>query len=340
MRYEVKMTLNLALVSWSSFGSNPSCWRWLRFSVGQLMGIRAPLQRPIALYTGATAASGRFLLFSSVCFASWFPLLWFLPYIAMYTKSHERQARQHAPMPTWTANQAKRRSDSINSQTTIITTTRSLPQRLSPERVFGGGKASYHLGRHCGPVSYLLLPYFSFHLHMSITTPLQSPGDIEEAVTWLAYSSFAVNSLLLLGLLKPTDPRGTDKTQKCCASRPVELRASSHERFHPGENFLQFLQRTRQHGLRTPGPVVVNSSRGITRGSGVPGYMARSLRKWLEKHVSSPTAKQALWSFVFNKKSINSMLNPCKIRSKCSLDQCNLCIINLLLCSHRSVANS
>lgn len=61
-------------------------------------------------------------------------------------------ARQQVQVPTWVANVAgkkARRKDSVNSQTTIITTTphssssssssiamgRSLPQRLSSERV-------------------------------------------------------------------------------------------------------------------------------------------------------------------------------------------------------------
>ncbi|XP_016108148.1 probable G-protein coupled receptor [Sinocyclocheilus grahami] len=210
------------------------------------------------------------ILFSVLCFLVPSVVI-FAVYCNVY-KVARTAARQHAPMPTWTANQAKRRSDSINSQTTIITTTRSLPQRLSPERVFGGGKAAITLVVIVGQFLICWLPYFSFHLHMSITTPLQSPGDIEEAVTWLAYSSFAVNPFFY-GLLNRQIREELIKLRKCCARRPVELRASSHEGSIQ-ENFLQFLQRT-SSTAETTRPNCGNSSPRITvnQGARLPGQI-------------------------------------------------------------------
>uniref|UniRef100_A0A672NKZ2 G protein-coupled receptor 61-like n=1 Tax=Sinocyclocheilus grahami TaxID=75366 RepID=A0A672NKZ2_SINGR len=209
MRYEVKMTLNLALgvmvfiwvksillalvtlLGWPAYGNQSS----IAAAHCSLHWSHSRLRKVFAI------------LFSVLCF-----LVPSVVIFAVYCNVY-KVARTAA----------KRRSDSINSQTTIITTTRSLPQRLSPERVFGGGKAAITLVVIVGQFLICWLPYFSFHLHMSITTPLQSPGDIEEAVTWLAYSSFAVNPFFY-GLLNRQIREELIKLRKCCARRPVELR--------------------------------------------------------------------------------------------------------------------
>ncbi len=295
MRYEVKMTLNLALgvmvfiwvksillalvtlLGWPAYGNQSS----IAAAHCSLHWSHSRLRKVFAI------------LFSVICFL--------VPAVVIFTvycnvyKVARMAARQHAPIPTCTANQAKRRSDSINSQTTIITTTRSLPQRLSPERVFGGGKAAITLVIIVGQFLICWLPYFSFHLYMSITTPLQSPGDFEEAVTWLAYSSFAVNPFFY-GLLNRQIREELIKLRKCCASRPVELRASSHEGSIQ-ENFLQFLRRN-SSTAETTRPSCGNSSprNNVDQGARLPGQIPE---EWLEKHVSSPTSQNRPYEVLF-----------------------------------------
>ncbi|XP_030634511.1 probable G-protein coupled receptor [Chanos chanos] len=242
MRYEVKMTLNLAigvmvliwvksillalvtLFGWPAYGHQSS----ISAAHCSLHWSHSRLRKVFAI------------LFSVLCFLVPAVVI-FAVYCNVY-KVARTAALQRVPMPTWAANPAKRRSDSINSQTTIITTNRSLPQRPSPERMFGGGKAAVTLVVIVGQFLLCWLPYFTFHLHLSLSSTLQSPGDIEEAVTWLAYSSFAVNPFFY-GLLNRQIREELVKLRRCCSSRPVELGASSQEGSLQ-ENFLQFLQRT------------------------------------------------------------------------------------------------
>ncbi|KAL2091560.1 hypothetical protein ACEWY4_013823 [Coilia grayii] len=251
MRYEVKMTINLAvgimaliwvksillalvtLFGWPAYGHQSS----IAAAHCSLHWSHSRLRKVFAV------------LFSVLCFLLPAVVI-FAVYCNVY-KVARTAARQQVPVPTWVANAAKkRRKDSVNSQTTIITTTnsssttmRNLPQRLSTERVFGGGKAALTLVVIVGQFLLCWLPYFAFHLHLSLTTPLQSPGDIEEVVTWLAYSSFAINPFFY-GLLNRQIREQLVKLGRCCGgSRPVELGASSHEGSLQ-ENFLQFLQRT------------------------------------------------------------------------------------------------
>ncbi|XP_028854869.1 LOW QUALITY PROTEIN: probable G-protein coupled receptor [Denticeps clupeoides] len=242
MRYEVKMTLHLVigvmvfiwvksillalvtLFGWPAYGNQSS----IAASHCSLHWSHSRLRKVFAV------------LFSVVCFLVPAVVI-FAVYCNVY-KVARTAAMQRVPMPTWAANPAKHRSDSINSQTTIITTSRNLPQRLSPERVFGGRKAAVTLVVIVGQFLLCWLPYFTFHLHLSLTAPPQSPGDVEEAVTWLAYSSFAVNPFFY-GLLNRQIREELVKLRRCWAGRPAEVGASSHEAsIH--ENFLQFLQRT------------------------------------------------------------------------------------------------
>ncbi|XP_021465664.1 probable G-protein coupled receptor [Oncorhynchus mykiss] len=246
MRYEVKMSINLAigimlliwvksillalvtLFGWPAYGAHSS----IAANHCSLHWSHSRLRKVFAV------------LFSVVCFL--LPaIVIFAVYCNVY-KVARSAALQHAPATTtWaSSNPAKRanRSDSINSQTTIITATRSLPQRLSPERAFSGGKAALTLVVIVSQFLLCWLPYFSFHLHLSFRSALQSPGDVEEAVTWLAYSSFAVNPFFY-GLLNRQIREELVKFRRCCSSGPVELVASSHEGSFQ-ENFLQFIQRT------------------------------------------------------------------------------------------------
>ncbi|KAG5275066.1 hypothetical protein AALO_G00143180 [Alosa alosa] len=245
MRYEVKMTLNLAvgvmvfiwvksillalvtLFGWPAYGHQSS----IAAAHCSLHWSHSRLRKVFAV------------LFSVLCFLLPAVVI-FAVYCNVY-KVARVASRQQVPVPTWAASAAvKRRSDSISSQTTIITTTRNLPQqRLSPERVFGGGgKAALTLAVIVGQFLVCWLPYFVFHLHLSLTAPVQSPGDIEEVVTWLAYSSFAVNPFFY-GMLNRQIREQLVRLRRCCTGRPAELAASSHEGSLQ-ENFLQFLQRT------------------------------------------------------------------------------------------------
>ncbi|KAJ8258590.1 hypothetical protein COCON_G00176020 [Conger conger] len=269
MRYEVKMTLNLAiavmifiwvksillalvtLFGWPPYGNQSS----ISAAHCSLHWSHSSLRKVFAV------------LFSVVCFLV--PsIVIFVVYCNVY-KVARMAARQHVPVPTW-ASSPKHRSDSINSQTTIITT-RTLPQRLSPERIFGGGKAALTLVLIVGQFLLCWLPYFTFHLHLSLGDSPQSPGDVEEVVTWLAYSSFAVNPFFY-GLLNRQIREELCKLRRCYSTRPLELGNSSHEGSIQ-ENFLQFLQRT-SCTAETRSSCVQSSPRNtLDQGVRIPGQI-------------------------------------------------------------------
>ncbi|XP_020789897.2 probable G-protein coupled receptor [Boleophthalmus pectinirostris] len=176
------------------------------------------------------------VLFCVVCFLV--PaLVIFSVYCSVY-KVARVAARHHGPLPSWT--QSKQRSDSINSQTTIITT-RTAPLRIVRERPFGGGKAALTLVLIVGQFLICWLPYFAFHFHASVSTTSKIPGDLDKAVTWLAYTSFAMNPFFY-GLLNRQIREELCKLRRCYAGLPTDL-VSSHEG-SGHENFLQFLHRT------------------------------------------------------------------------------------------------
>uniref|UniRef100_A0A3Q4C0Z7 G-protein coupled receptors family 1 profile domain-containing protein n=1 Tax=Mola mola TaxID=94237 RepID=A0A3Q4C0Z7_MOLML len=147
MRYEVKMTINLAigvmLLIWvkSALLALVTLFGWP--SYGHQSSIAAA---HCSLHASHSRLRNMFaVLFSVVCFLVPVVVI-FTVYCAVY-KVARSAALQLAPaMPTWAnANPVKNRSDSINSQTTMITTSHTLPQRLSPERAFRGGKAALTL---------------------------------------------------------------------------------------------------------------------------------------------------------------------------------------------------
>ncbi|XP_035237071.1 probable G-protein coupled receptor [Anguilla rostrata] len=241
MRYEVKMTLNLAvgvmvfiwvksislalvtLFGWPAYGNKSS-----------ISAAHCSLHWSHSNYRKIFA-----IIFTVLCFC--LPaLVIFTVYCRVYRVAR-MAARQQGPIPAWTS-KPKHRSDSINSQTTIITTTRNVPQHQHPERIFGGGKAAVTLVVIVGQFLLCWLPYFSFHLHFSLNSSLRSPEDVEGTVTWLAYSSFTVNPFFY-GLLNRQIREELCKLRRCCGVRPVDLAASSHEGSAP-ENFLQFLHRS------------------------------------------------------------------------------------------------
>lgn len=283
MRYEVKMTLNLAvgvmafiwvksillalvtLFGWPAYGHQSS----IAAAHCSLHWSHSRLRKVFAV------------LFSVLCFLLPAVVI-FAVYCNVY-KVARTAARQSVPVPAWaTANapNAKRRSDSISSQTTIITTTRNLPQRLSPQRVFGGGKAAVTLVVIVGQFLLCWLPYFAFHLHLSLGAPLQSDvGVVEEVVTWLAYSSFAVNPFFY-GLLNRQIREQLVRLRRCCGAgaagggaRAVELGASSQEGSLQ-ENFFQFLQRTSSSTAETRSSCANSSPRNtLDQGVRIPGQI-------------------------------------------------------------------
>ncbi|XP_028302656.1 probable G-protein coupled receptor [Gouania willdenowi] len=241
MRYEVKMTINLAVgvmvLIWvkSFLLSLVTLFGWPAY--GHQSSIAAA---HCSLHASHSRLRGVFaVLFSVLCFLAPAVVI-FTVYCAVYKVARSAALQQVPAMQTWP--NAKDRSDSINSQATMISTTRTLPQRLSPERAFTGGKAAITLIFIVGQFLVCWLPYFIFHLQMSLTGSMQSPGDLEEVVTWLAYSSFAVNPFFY-GLLNRQIREELVKFRRCFLTQPAEIGASSHEGSFQ-ENFLQFIQRT------------------------------------------------------------------------------------------------
>ncbi|XP_033822870.1 probable G-protein coupled receptor [Periophthalmus magnuspinnatus] len=240
MRYEVNMTVNLVIVvmlliwikslllamvtsfGWPAYGSHSS----ISAAHCSLHASHSSLRKVFAVLFSVTC----FMVPSFVIFAV---------YCAVY-KVARSAALQQAPVVT--PCQAKDRSDSINSQTTMITTTRTIPKRLSPERAFSGGKAALTLVFIVGQFLICWLPYFIFHLQMALSGSMQSPGDLEEVVNWLAFSSFAVNPFFY-GLLNRQIRDELVKFRRCCWTQTAEMGTSSHEGSLQ-ENFMQFIQRT------------------------------------------------------------------------------------------------
>ncbi|XP_010783498.1 probable G-protein coupled receptor [Notothenia coriiceps] len=274
MRYEVKMTINLAI------GVMLLIWvKSVLLAMVPLFGWPAygPQSSIAAAHCSLHASHSRLrsvfsVLFSVACFL--FPaVVIFGVYGAVYKVARSAALQQVPAVPAWAnASLAKNRSDSINSQTTMIATTRSLPQRLSPERAFSGGKAALTLVLIVGQFFVCWLPYFIFHMQMSLTGSMKSPGDLEEAVTWLAYSSFAINPFFY-GLLNRQIREELVKFRRCCLTQPADFGTSSHEGSLQ-ENFLQFIQRTSSSKAETPSSCA-NSNPGNTTDQGVkiPGQI-------------------------------------------------------------------
>ncbi|CAB1417892.1 unnamed protein product [Pleuronectes platessa] len=251
MRYEVKMTINLAvgvmlliwaksallalftLFGWPAYGHHSS----IAAAHCSLHASHSRLRRAFAV------------LFSVICFLVPAVVI-FAVYCAVYKVARSAALQQVPAVPTWAnVNPAKDRSDSINSQTTMITTSRTLPQRLSPERAFSGGKAAITLVFIVG----------------------QAPGDLEEAVTWLAYSSFAVNPFFY-GLLNRQIREELVKFRRCCLTQPVDFGASSHEGSLQ-ENFLQFIQRTSSTAEAQSSCANSSPRNTINQGIKIPGQI-------------------------------------------------------------------
>ncbi|XP_068172476.1 probable G-protein coupled receptor [Antennarius striatus] len=241
MHYEVKMTLKLTstviVMVWvaSAMLGLPTVFGWS--SYGSLSSISAA--RCSLHWSNSDHRQVFSVLYSVTCFC--LPaIVIFAVYCNVY-KVARVAARQHGPLPLWTNSQLKQRSDSINSQTTIITT-RNAPRRIMRDRYFSGGKAAVTLVVIVGQFLICWLPYFAFHLHLTLDTTANIPDVLEDTVTWLAYSSFAINPFFY-GVLNRQIREELCKLRRCYSSQPVELGHSSHEG-SGHENFMQFLHRT------------------------------------------------------------------------------------------------
>ena len=246
MRYELKMTCKLtaAVVTLVWLAS-------AALGLATVFGWPSHDNRAAAAVSGARCSLHRSrgdhqrvfsLLFCMTCFCLPAVVI-FAVYCNVY-KVARMAARQHGPPPpSWTtATQMKSRTDSISSQTTIITTTHDAPRRTPRARPFGGSKAALTLVVIVGQFLVCWLPYFAFQLHLSLEASSSIPEDLEDTVTWLAYSSFALNPFFY-GLLNRQIREELDKLRRCYSARPTELFPSGHEA-SGHENFLQFLHRT------------------------------------------------------------------------------------------------
>uniref|UniRef100_A0A8K9XJ76 Si:ch211-213o11.11 n=1 Tax=Oncorhynchus mykiss TaxID=8022 RepID=A0A8K9XJ76_ONCMY len=155
MRYEVKMTLKLA-----------TAIMVLVWVASALLGLATVFGWPsygslssisaahCSLHWSHSGHRRAFsVLFTVACFCLPAAVI-FAVYCNVY-KVARVAARQHGPLPSWTA--------------------------------------AFTLVVIVGQFLLCWLPYFAFHLHLTINNPPKVPPDLEEAVTWLAYSSFTVN---------------------------------------------------------------------------------------------------------------------------------------------------
>lgn len=242
MRYEVRMTLKLtaavlAMVWVASGGLGLlTVFGWPDY--GGLSSISAAHCSLHWMHSNHRRVFS--VIFSIACFCLPAVVI-FAVYCNVY-KVARVAARQHGPLPLWTNSQLKHRSDSINSQTTIITTTHNTPRRTVCDWPFGRSKAAFTLVVIVGQFLICWLPYFTFHIHQLLSEIHSTPKDLEDGVTWLAYSSFSINPFFY-GLLNRQIREELCKLRRCYSARPVELAASTHEG-SGHENFLQFLHRT------------------------------------------------------------------------------------------------
>lgn len=191
------------------------------------------------------------IIFCTLCFCV--PAAIILAVYANVYKVAHMAARHRGPLPSWVPAappHPKPRSDSVNSQTTIITSTSSTRRGAGhrvqhrPRRVLVGGKAALTLAVIVGQFVLCWLPYFAFHLHLSLSAAHTAADQAEGPVTWLAYSSFAANPFFY-GLLNRQIRGEVRKTVCCCCchspnrparTAPSRLHASTHD------DFPQFLK--------------------------------------------------------------------------------------------------
>uniref|UniRef100_A0A8D2NSY5 G protein-coupled receptor 62 n=1 Tax=Zosterops lateralis melanops TaxID=1220523 RepID=A0A8D2NSY5_ZOSLA len=190
LRYEVKMTIRLAVAG--------VIFIWVK---SVLITVLALVVWPHG--NGATSASRCTVYWSPGAHKKIFVILFsitcfILPTIIILTvySSIYRVARtaslQQAPLPAQ-AVAPRQRCDSISSQVTILTARILMLPRLIPDRLLGSNKAILTLILIVGQFFCCWLPFFAFHLHSSVIVDAVGGGHGEMVVTWIAYSSFAIN---------------------------------------------------------------------------------------------------------------------------------------------------
>ncbi|NWR80605.1 GPRX protein, partial [Centropus unirufus] len=240
MRYEVKMTIRLA-VAGVIFIWVKSVLITVLVLVGWPQDNGATSASRCTVYWSPGAHKKVFvIIFSIACFV--LPtIIIFAVYCRVYRVAR-MASLQHAPAQA-EAVVPRYRSNSIASQVTIIIT-RNLPlPRLMPERLLGSNKAILTLVLIVGQFLCCWLPFFAFHLHSSVTAGTVGGGHGEMVVTWIAYSSFAINPFFY-GLLNRQIREELARLWRSCVNRPLgqELCLSISEA-SVQENILQFLQR-------------------------------------------------------------------------------------------------
>ncbi|NXS15023.1 GPRX protein, partial [Neodrepanis coruscans] len=241
MRYEVKMTIRMA-VAGVIFIWVKSVLMPVLALVGWPQGNGASSASRCTVYWSPGAHKKVFvILFSITCFV--LPTIVILAvYCSIYRVARVASLQQAAPVPAQ-AVAPRHRCNSIASQATIITA-RILPlPRLIPDRFLGSNKAILTLVLIVGQFLCCWLPFFAFHLHSSDTAPIAGGGHGEMVVTWIAYSSFAINPFFY-GLLNRQIREELARLRRSCLNRTLgqELCLSISEASIQ-ENFLQFLQR-------------------------------------------------------------------------------------------------
>lgn len=240
MRYEVKMTIRLAvagvIIIWVK-----SVLITVLALVGWPQDNGATSASHCTVYWSPGAHKKAFLIiFSIACFV--LPtIIIFAVYSSIYRVAR-MASQQHTPVPAQ-AVAPRHRSDSIASLVAIIIT-RNLPvPRLVPERFLGSNKAILTLVLIVGQFLCCWLPFFAFHLHSSVAAGTEAGGHGETVVTWIAYSSFAINPFFY-GLLNRQIREELARLRRSCFNQPLgqEICLSISEA-SVQENFLQFLQR-------------------------------------------------------------------------------------------------
>lgn len=280
MSYEVKMTLKLTLavvvMVWvaSAILGFSTVFGWPSYGQKSISAAHCSLHWSHKDHRRIFSA-----LFSVTCFCLPAVVI-FAVYCNVY-KVARVAAQQHGPLPSWTNTQVKHRLDSINSQTTIITTHHApcYPCRITRDRPFIGSKAALTLMIIVGQFLICWLPYFAFHLHLILNSKPHTPNDLEVVVTWLAYSSFAMNPFFY-GLLNRQIREELCKLKHCYSAYPTDPAFSSHEG-SGHENFLQFLHRTSctietRASFAMPSPRTTLDHTGQT-GFRIPGQIPEEL---------------------------------------------------------------
>ncbi|KAK6319199.1 hypothetical protein J4Q44_G00104100 [Coregonus suidteri] len=320
MRYEVKMTLGLVASVLVGIWVKALAMSALPLLAWALQGGRTPFlegagvggggggvpsppaqshRRCSLHWTGGGSNRMAFMvLFTLVYFLC--PLLVILVVYCSMFKVARVAAMHHGPLPTWMDTPRHRRSESLSSHSTMVTSsgtgTGTGVGRDTPHRAFGGGKAAAVLAAVGGQFLCCWLPYFSFHLYSALaSSPPATLAPLEEVVTWIGYFCFTSNPFFY-GCLNRQIREELGKHVPCLFRRVTgeEDRLPSREGSIE-ENFLQFLQGTGcnldpQDSHSTSSPKgeacrpLAQPPQPIPIDFRIPGQIAEETSEFLEHH--------------------------------------------------------